>query len=382
MLEINRSQILRAITSNTRVSGYSHNFYRYPARFSPQAAREIIAEFSAPGDWILDPFMGGATAIVEALTLGRLSIGVDINPLAHFIASVKTTPLSTKDKQTIREWVDDTLRHPRKISQSGLVQNLPERIEKNFASILLNVDSLPYQRQRRFMRGAILRTGQWAVDCRDGLPGRYQIFERLRNTTEEMFEGLGELENACRRQGIPKNKITSRRRLYCRDTVALKVRSLGDFQQKPRLVLTSPPYPGVHILYHRWQIRGRRETPAPYWIAALKDGNSEAFYTFGGRSKAGLEKYFLTLRTAFQSIKQMIDPKAFVVQLVAFADTESQLPQYLQAMHEAGYKEKHIFSSGRISREVPNRKWYSRMLDQHDAAKEILLVHQPDSSRS
>ena len=42
-----------------------------------------------------------------------------------------------------------------------------------------------------------------------------------------------------------------------------------------KLVLTSPPYPGVHVLYHRWQVQGRRETPAPFWIvtAASLDGD-------------------------------------------------------------------------------------------------------------
>lgn len=35
----------------------------------------------------------------------------------------------------------------------------------------------------------------------------------------------------------------------------------------PGLILTSPPYPGVHVLYHRWQVQGRKETPAPFWIA-------------------------------------------------------------------------------------------------------------------
>ena len=29
------------------------------------------------------------------------------------------------------------------------------------------------------------------------------------------------------------------------------------------LVVTSPPYPGIHMLYHRWQVDGRKETDAP-----------------------------------------------------------------------------------------------------------------------
>jgi hypothetical protein len=44
----------------------------------------------------------------------------------------------------------------------------------------------------------------------------------------------------------------------------------------PKLVLTSPPYPGVHVLYHRWQVDGRKETPLPFMIAGKLDGAFES----------------------------------------------------------------------------------------------------------
>ena len=53
------NDILEAITTATPVRGLTHNFYRYPARFSPVFARTIIERFSEPGDVVLDPFMGG-----------------------------------------------------------------------------------------------------------------------------------------------------------------------------------------------------------------------------------------------------------------------------------------------------------------------------------
>ena len=40
----------------------------------------------------------------------------------------------------------------------------------------------------------------------------------------------------------------------------------------PQLVVTSPPYPGVHVLYHRWQVDGRKEAPLPFMIANKLDG--------------------------------------------------------------------------------------------------------------
>ena len=53
-----------AATASDTVSGLTHNFYRYPARFSPLFAREVIRAFSRPGDLVFDPFMGGGTTLV------------------------------------------------------------------------------------------------------------------------------------------------------------------------------------------------------------------------------------------------------------------------------------------------------------------------------
>ena len=87
-------QLTAALNSSRHTGGSTHNFYLYPARFSPEIARTIIALFSQPGDSVLDPFMGGGTSIIEGMMLGRRMVGIDLNALAHFVASVRTRPLS------------------------------------------------------------------------------------------------------------------------------------------------------------------------------------------------------------------------------------------------------------------------------------------------
>src|SRR5207253_8788680 len=67
--------IVNAARDMMPVSGLTHNFYRYPARFSPKFVRSIIEQFSKSGDVIADPFVGGGTSLVEALALGRESVG-------------------------------------------------------------------------------------------------------------------------------------------------------------------------------------------------------------------------------------------------------------------------------------------------------------------
>src|SRR5688500_10004053 len=80
----------QAVVSKQPTVGYTHTFYRYPARFSPQFAAAAIEEFSKPGDVVLDPFVGSGTTLVEAMIAGRHAIGSDISPLATFITRTKT----------------------------------------------------------------------------------------------------------------------------------------------------------------------------------------------------------------------------------------------------------------------------------------------------
>jgi hypothetical protein len=146
----------------------------------------------------------------------------------------------------------------------------------------------------------------------------------------------------------------------------------------PNLILTSPPYPGVHVLYHRWQIGGRRETGLPYLIANSRDGQGPSFYGFASRTN--LDGYFANAERAFSSIHKVAAPGANLVQLVGFSDPENQLPKYLAALARAGFVEDpqglaSPTGDGRLWREVPNRRWYIRTGQRTAFGKEVILFH-------
>jgi len=50
----------------------------HPARMAPDLARALIADYTQPGDWVLDPLAGIGTTHVEAIHLGRHAFGVEI----------------------------------------------------------------------------------------------------------------------------------------------------------------------------------------------------------------------------------------------------------------------------------------------------------------
>lgn len=389
----NQQSLLEAVKSKAPVSGLTHNFYRYPARFSPLFVREIIKAFTNKGDLVFDPFMGGGTTLVEALGLGRPTFGLDVSTLSTFISRAKTTLLSEKDIIGIRDWSDNlhnriNLRNlPIRATEwklKGYQKNISNRttwpIRKTLELILATLYEIPNKRQEQFIRCALLKTTQWALDCYK-IPVAKEFRRAFFNDINEMVEGMFEFKTQVKdsqRDLCAKTKVDSF--CLCRSAVGIEKDNRISTNCRPRLVLTSPPYPGVHVLYHRWQIRGRKETSAPFWIADCLDGNKTSYYTFGSRHQKGLSDYFQQLYLAFFSIAKLLDKNSLVVQMVAFSDPSWQLQQYLETMEQAGLKEVHLkglaaTTDGRLWRTVPNRKWYAEHKGTITSSKEVVLFH-------
>lgn len=73
---------------------YTHGMHTYPAMFIPQVANRILENYSRQGDTVCDIFCGSGTALVESKILGRNAYGIDLNPLAVFLAKAKTKPIN------------------------------------------------------------------------------------------------------------------------------------------------------------------------------------------------------------------------------------------------------------------------------------------------
>jgi DNA modification methylase len=389
--KVRGDELARAVRDSSKVVDCPHDIYRYPARFSPLFVRKAVELFSEPGDTILDPFCGGGTTIVEAVQLGRRAVGLDVSSLAAFISRTKTTPLSRRDKDAILNWLKRLRIRPSSASPRGasnvgrsdyLPRNLPIDAEAFFGQVIRSIQHL-HRRQRDYIRLVLLSTGQWALDCKTRQPSMNEMlvfFKRNLSTSLARFSAF--MQNAALSTGISSYGLAANRRVICRSAeyCDLDLR-IPKSWQPIRLVITSPPYPGVHVLYHRWQVNGRRETAAPFWIANQNDGAGESYYTLGQRRELMLTRYYNRLEVIFESVRKLVHPDAYILQLVAFSDPSWQLPKYLRSMTVAGFQEvflcKEHSNRNRIWRHVPNRRWYAMAQRTHCASREILLVHRP-----
>jgi hypothetical protein len=255
------------------------------------------------------------------------------------------------------------------------------RLRKAIEQAIASAMRLRSERLEAFGRCAVLRTGQWALDGRRKLPAIREFRNMLTATATEMIAGARALRTAVNRYPrLPTVRVLNRSATGLEEDPRL-----ADCTP-PKLILTSPPYPGVHVLYHRWQVDGRKEAPLPFIIANKLDGAGSSYYTMGDRKFPELKTYFAKLRTTMCSVAALSDKSTIVVQMVAFADPSWQLPRYLETMEQAGLSEVFLpalqgTGDGRLWRSVPNRRWYSDQRGDTPGSEEVVLIHRkrPDA---
>lgn len=378
-----------AVRTKDNIQGFTHNYYRYPARFSPKFVREVIELFSKPGDVILDPFVGGGTTLVEALVSNRHSIGFDVSPIAVFVSQTKTTQLSENDLETVSMWAEFVLQKRIKGIESeitfyndeGYLNNVPWTIRKSIEVILKDIELLKAADQQRFAKCVLLKTAQWAIDCRKSTPSTKDFRKKFLHHLKISSNGARELSNTISKN-TNNNAQPSCICLNRSSDTLIDCHELNLLPAKPKLIITSPPYVGVHMLYHQWQVNSRKRTRAPFWIINSLDGQGSAFYTFGHYQSHAKKTYFDVAKKAYTSIRSIIHEEGIIVQLVGFSDHKKFLGRYIEMMDSAGYEEIVMKTDAidrikRIWRSVPNRKWYANSKNKISSSKEVLLVHRP-----
>ena len=378
--------VVQAAQDTSRVAGLTHGFYRYPARFSPLFARTAIDAFTNPGDLVIDPFMGGGTTVVEARTRGRRAYGSDTSSLAVFVARAKTTTLTEREHAEVARWINrqtdrrwsaigrPPMPEPNTEYPGNFGSRMTWRLRDFLQAAIDDLGSLATANSQQFARAVLLKTAQWAVDTRRQPRGLPEVRKRLLHDLAEMATGLRGFRVA-RHRADKAAGITLRRQVVQeRSAETLGEGRLLAQLGSPRLVVTSPPYPGVHVLYHRWQMAGGRETSAPFWVAGVRDGQGASNYTLADRHN--VDGYFERHKSAFTVIADLCDRRTIVVQLVAFSNPAAQLSRYMKSMQQSGFRE--LDPADTLDarwREVPSRKWYSAQRGQTPASRELVLFH-------
>ncbi|MCY4569878.1 MAG: DNA methyltransferase, partial [Candidatus Poribacteria bacterium] len=233
---------------------YTHCFHTYPAMMIPQIARKLLKQSGVEGGWLLDPYCGTGTSLVEASLFGMHSVGCDINPLVCLIATTKSTPLclSTLDKTLNR--LNDHLFQVE--FQSGKVPDVPipdiinlaywfsEDVIKSLANLRAWISKVEDEAVRNFILVAFSETVREVSYTRNGEFKLYRMSaKKLENFNPDVFgtfskklsrnrHGLGAFLE--KRKSVEAS-VSSANTVYGELPMP---RPLGGYD----LVITSPPY--------------------------------------------------------------------------------------------------------------------------------------------
>ena len=188
---------------------YTHGIHTYPAMFIPQVARRLLETYSKEGDTICDIFCGSGTALVESRILDRNAYGIDLNPLAIFLAKAKTTPINP---QKLTKEYFALLGRLEKIKKDGIkkpnFKNLDfwfkEKAIMKLAKLKKTIQEIKNQAIRNCLMVAFSETVRYASNTKTGefklvrIKGEKlekhdpDVFSIFRKKAEANIAGVGE----------------------------------------------------------------------------------------------------------------------------------------------------------------------------------------------
>lgn len=95
--------LLRGVEQRRQATRYGlHGIHEYKGKFNPQVVRALTNVIDADARVLIDPFCGSGTGLIEAVRLGMNAVGVDLSPMAVFLANAKAKCLAEHDLGALR----------------------------------------------------------------------------------------------------------------------------------------------------------------------------------------------------------------------------------------------------------------------------------------
>jgi DNA modification methylase len=91
-----------------------HRLHPYLGKFIPQLVETFLKKYFKAGDWILDPFCGSGTTLIEANLLNMPAIGVELSEFSYLISKVK---IEKYDIELLEKEIMDILNKTKEFSK-------------------------------------------------------------------------------------------------------------------------------------------------------------------------------------------------------------------------------------------------------------------------
>nr|WP_298152059.1 DNA methyltransferase [uncultured Pseudoxanthomonas sp.] len=291
----------------------------YPAKFIGEIPRAFIQNLEIPDEtWILDPFCGSGTSLVEAQRAGHRAVGIDLNPIACLISRVKTSPLPTGFQDAVAEVVARAraLRRLRAPEIPNIDHWFKPDVQQAVGALgrtIADETFAAWQDQLRATLSSILvRVSNQDSDT------RYAAVEKevsSAKTFDSFISASKKLEDALANRDWP----LSPAKVIEANTLEVKPADVG---VPVGLVVTSPPYPNAYEywLYHKYRM---------WWLGfdpiAVREKEIGARAHFFKKASHTPEIFFDQMSGAFNLIQELLVPGGYVCFVVGRSKIHGQI---------------------------------------------------------
>ncbi len=256
---------LEVTADRESVLRHVHGFHSYPARMHPDTAATLVAELSAPGATVLDPFCGSGTVLVEARLAGRRALGNDLNPLAIDLAWLKSGGLGPPQVGELVQLCQLAAEHAegRRAARAGPTRQYGRQDRELFEPhMLLELDGLRHGIEQQASAEPVARAARLVLSSLLTKVSR-QPGDTVGHRTQRRLPGGFAIRLLVSRAELLAQQLEAFWALLADPPPPVKVRA-GDARELPGvgrgsvdLVVTSPPYPGVYDYYAQHATRLR-----------------------------------------------------------------------------------------------------------------------------
>ena len=340
-----------------------HRLHPYLGKFIPQLVEVFLRHYFKKGNYIIDPFMGSGTTLVESNVLGMHSAGVEISHFNCLIANIKTRKY---DIPSVEQEIKGILFKTKDYSNSilkGEKKNNPIELVNSFKKYKTNSEYLNtwlsdralqeilfynnqiknYRNQdilkiilSRATRSARLITHYDLARPTKPVRASYYCIKHHR-TCQPINEAMKFINHYSwdtikRLKEFDKLRSSAKIKIIQGDSRDIDISKVEGYKGgKFDGVFTSPPYVGL-IDYHD-------QHRYAYELFGLDDnGFKEIGPASNGRSKEAKEQYKNDIIAVFKNINRFLKPKAKI--FIVVNDRDNLYPDVAK---ECGYNIEEIY---------------------------------------
>lgn len=374
---LNRVDLSFANVREYERTKHVHRLHPYLGKFIPQLVEVFLKHYFKKGDWILDPFLGSGTTLIEANVLGMHSVGIEISEFNCLIAKVKSQkydiPLLEKEIKDIlfktkeySNWLSkgqaqltflqDSFKKY-KTDSEYLSTWLSDRALQEVLFYREQIKNYKYQDVLKIILSRATRSARLVPHydlARPKKPVRERYYcikhKRMCEPINEAMKFINRYswDTIRRIKEFHKIRTNATMKIIQGDSREVDFNKVKDYKGgKFDGIFTSPPYVGL-IDYHD-------QHRYAYELFGFNDnGFKEIGPASKGRSGEAKEEYKRDIIAVFQNMNRFLKPKAKI--FVVVNDRDNLYPEVAAA---CGYKIEKIYHRPVLMRTERNKAKFS-----------------------